>query len=90
MTLLALKRKFSQELKCVNEWLLANKLTLNVSKTEFTLIAIRQKLTFIESNLNINIESQPIRQVKSAKTPGLHLQKNLSWTKNTDHIRKKK
>ena len=37
----------------------------------------------------MNIESQPIRQVKSVKTLGLHLQENLSWTKHTDHISKK-
>ena len=72
----SLETQINQELKCVNEWLLANKLTLNVTKTEFMLITTRQKLTFIESNLNINIESQPIRQVKSIKTLGLHLQEN--------------
>ena len=67
----SLETQINQELKCVNEWLLANKLTLNVTKTEFMLITTRQKLTFIESNLNINIESRPIRQVKSVKTLGL-------------------
>ena len=85
----SIETPINQELKCLNKWLLANKLTLNVTKTEFMLITTRQKLTFIESNLNINIESQPIRQVKSVKTLGLHLQENLSWTKHTDHISKK-
>ena len=34
----SLETQINQELKCVNEWLLANKLTLNVTKTEFMLI----------------------------------------------------
>ena len=38
--------QINQVLKCVNEWLLAKTLTLNVTKTEFMLMTTRQKLTF--------------------------------------------
>ena len=53
------------------------------------LITTRQKLSFIESNISINIEGRPTSQVNSAKTLGLYVQKNLSWSKNIDHIYKK-
>ena len=68
---------------------MSNKLTLNITKTEFMLITTRQKLSFIESNISINIEGRPTSQVNSAKTLGLYVQKNLSWSKNIDQIYKK-
>lgn len=50
-----LETQINQELmKCSKEWLLANKLTLNITKTESMLVTTRQKLTFIESNLRVN------------------------------------
>ena len=53
------------------------------------LITTRQKLSFIESNISINIEGRPTSQVNSAKTLGLYVQNFLSWSKNIDHIYKK-
>ena len=47
--------------------------------TEFTLVATRQKRAFIDSNLDINIEGQPVKKVNNAKTLGLYIQQYLSW-----------
>ena len=47
--------------------------------TEFMLVATRQKRAFIDSNLDINIEGQPVKQVNNAKTLGLYIQQYLSW-----------
>ena len=49
----------------------------------------RQKLSFIENNISINIEGRPICQVNSAKTLVLYVQENLSCSKNIDHVHKK-
>ena len=39
-----LETKINTELKSINLWLRANKLSLNVAKTEFMVISSRQKL----------------------------------------------
>ena len=61
---------------------MANKLSLNVAKTEFMVIRSRQQLaTFDDHELcvTVNTESIKIKQVKSAKTLGLTLDENLMW-----------
>ena len=40
---LDIEQNLNQDLENVNEWLIANKLTLNQSKTEFMLIGSRQR-----------------------------------------------
>jgi len=53
-------------------WLKANKLSLNIAKTEFMVISSRQK--FLAENcseLNIQLDNQPISRVEHAKSLGL-------------------
>ena len=82
--------QINKELECLNKWLVVNKLSLNVSKTEFMLVTTRQKRAFINDALSININEKPIRQVKTAKMLGLHIEETLSWTKQVEFIYKKK
>ena len=56
----------NQDLANVNQWLIANKLTLNQSKTEFMLIGSRQRLCTFQSALNLAINGMPIKQVFQA------------------------
>ena len=49
-----------KQLLQLNQWLVANKLTLSVSKTELMLITTRQKSTFIDDTLNVNICGKPV------------------------------
>ena len=44
-----LEEKLSNELNNVHNWLLANKLTVNVDKSEYMLIGSRQRLAGIDS-----------------------------------------
>ena len=64
----------------MNNWLIVNKLSLNISKTEFT---------FIDKVPNIYINNNEIQQVQSAKSLGVHIEENLSWSKHIEHIYKK-
>ena len=49
----------------------ANKLTLNVGKTEYMIIGTRQKLKNFSSEMNINIGGKNLTQVVSKKVLGI-------------------
>jgi hypothetical protein len=71
-------------------WLNANKLSLNIAKTEFMLIGSRSLVhTVSDSHLNIMIENRPIKQVQECKTLGVIVDQHLSWKSNTESICKK-
>ena len=54
--MLGLETQINTELKSINLWLRANKLSLNVAKTEFMVISSRQKLQSLnDKTININV-----------------------------------
>ncbi|XP_046851131.1 uncharacterized protein LOC124444556 [Xenia sp. Carnegie-2017] len=70
--------------------LIANKLSLNVAKTEFMLIGSKPIIKSIANQQpNIAIENKTIKQVWDSKSLGVTLDQHLSWKKNTDNICKK-
>jgi hypothetical protein len=56
------------DLAKVNEWLIANKLNLNKSKTEFMLVGSRQRLSILDKSPNLMIDGKSIKQVTSTKS----------------------
>ena len=54
---------FNEDLAKVSEWLVANRLTLNQSKTEFMLIGSRQRISTFNSSSSLTINDVPIKQV---------------------------
>ena len=79
----------NQDLANVNQWLTANKLTLNQSKTELMLIGYRQRLCTFQSAPNLTINGTPIKQVSQATSLGVYVDENLSWTTYIIEITKK-
>ena len=62
-------------------WLKANKLSLNIAKTEFMVISTRQK--FLAENcseINIQLDGHPISRVEHTKSLGLNIDDRLSWS----------
>ena len=62
----------NQDLVNVSEWLTVNKLTLNMSKTEFMLIGSRQRLDTFDNAPTIAINGAPIKQVHVLKPLDVH------------------
>jgi len=58
----------NKDLKSINTWLSANKLTLNLTKTEFLVITSRQKRIYLSDNPSLIIDNSPIEQVYSTKS----------------------
>ena len=79
----------NNDLAKVHNWLTANKLTLNTTKTEFMLIGSRQRLSTLTNFSRPEINGAPIDQVANAKSLGVIIDDNLSWSSHIDKLTKK-
>ena len=59
---------------------------LNVEKTKYMIINFTRNHQF---QTRLNLEGQPIDQVKQARLLGLIVSDDLTWKANTDHLVKK-
>ena len=85
-----LETQINTELKSFNLWLRANKLSLNMAKTEFMVISSRQKLQSLnDKTININVEGVKMNQTDHSKALGLNIDENQSWKEHIHAISKK-
>ena len=84
-----LEENMNNDLIKITEFLSANKLTLNKSKTEFMLIGLRKRLNTLNRLPSFSIDSNSIKQVESTKSPGVYIDENLTWDVHIKHISKK-
>ena len=73
----------------VIEWLCANKLTLNVVKSEFMVIGSRQRLASLSENLDLSVNGITLEQAHEVTCLSLKIDENLTWTVHIEHIKKK-
>ena len=86
----SLEAAINSDLENLRKWLITNKLSLNVAKTEFILIGSKSMIKSISnSHPNVFIENKQIKQVYECKTLGVQIDQHLSWKVNTDEICKK-
>ena len=78
-----LKSVLSQDLKAVVNWVTANRLVLNLSKTVSIVFGSRHNVAS-QPMLDLQISSQPVKQESKLKLLGLSICNTLSWT---DHVR---
>ena len=88
-TLAELKLALTPELNNLSSWLKANKLSLNVAKTELMIIGSRQRLSAQCDDVEIRIDDQIIKRVVHTKSLGLTIDARLSWGKHVEEICKK-
>ena len=88
-TVADLKLAVTSELNNLTCWLRANKLSLNVAKTELMIIGSRQRLNTQCEEINISIDDRTIKRVDHIKSLGLTIDAQLSWSKHVDEISKK-
>ena len=85
-----LETQINSDLEHIDLWLKANKLSLNVAKTEFMIISSRQKLQSLNDyTININVGGVQISQTNQSKSLGLIIDENLSWKALIHEISKK-
>ena len=80
------EKKISTELGSLHNWLLANTLSLNISKTEYMIIRSRQRISKKSFDPQVSIRSDKIKRVTTTKTLGVTVDKNISWKYHIDNI----
>ena len=76
------------DLERIHVWLAANKLTLNMTKTEFLLIGSKQRLSNFTVNPTANINQFPLKRVSTVKSLGVHIDENLTWECHINELSK--
>ena len=78
-----------KDIQCVIEWLSANKLSLNVVKSEFMVIGSRQRLACLSENLDLSTNGITLKQAHEVTCLGLKIDANLTWKGQIKNIKKK-
>ena len=79
----------NSELDIVTDWFRANKLSLNISKTNFIIFQTRHLPVPDRSDLEIKLCNVTIKQVNSVKFLGAFIDHNLEWNDHTKHLENK-
>ena len=86
-----LENTINSELNNLNCWLKANRLSLNIIKTEFMVIGSRQRIHAHCSDDQVHIEcdGNQIMKVDEAKSLCLVIDKHLTWSRHIEEKSKK-
>jgi hypothetical protein len=79
----------NHDLTNVKQWLSANRLSLDLVKTEYLLIGTRENIDNLLAAPNVFVGDTPTKKVEEAKALGVHIDEFLSWDKHIDKIAKK-
>ena len=82
-------RTINDELVRINDWLISNKLYLNVPKTEGMLIGSRERLSFINKSPAIKIGNHLLKRVTRTKTVGVTAEEFFAWYEYIEILPKK-
>ena len=85
----ALQNKMSKDLKGIASWLSANRLTLNVLKTDFMVVGSRQRVASLEEDIALSLLDTELEKVKSVKCLGVDIDEYLTWDNHMLSIRQK-
>ena len=63
----------------MNTTLIANKLKLNILKTEYMIIGSRQRIATLEGNIDLSVSEISLDRVKDTKCLGVQIDEILTW-----------
>ena len=84
--------RLNSDLKIISKWLNDNKLVINAKKCETMVIGTKQRLKKWNNVLSTNhvfIDETPIEKVNACKYLGIYIDENLSWNRQTEHLKSK-
>ena len=86
-SIIALESKLNNELNLISTWLRANKLSLNIDKTNYVVFHSPQRK--LHYNMNISISNKQIENENQVKYLGLFIDCHLSWKPHVHELAKK-
>ena len=84
-----LRHEMNADIEKLIQWLCANKLTLNILKTEYMLIGSRQRIATVTESLDLSINGISLKKVNCSKCLGVELDEFLSWDSHITSVCKK-
>ena len=86
-----LHRQLNHDLGNIQYWLLANRLSLNVLKTEYMYFASDYSLANLGTDVpeTIKIGDKPLSRVRSTKSLGTQIDERLVWEEHIDNLCKR-
>lgn len=79
----------NNDLANISEWLKANKLSLNTTKTEFMFIGSDSSLKKVRDVPLIFLNGKQIKRVRKTESLGIIIDEKLSWDEHIAHVSKK-
>ena len=83
----SLEQNLNMQLHNVNQWLCANKLSLNIDKSNFVIFHPPQKK--IEYTVKLQINNKIIEEKKCIKYLGIFIDCHLNWKEHVHELSKK-
>ena len=84
-----LQNQLAEDIENVIQWMVDNKLSLNVLKTDFIIVGPRSKMRDLEETLCIMIQNESIYRAPFVKSLGFFIDENLDWGDHVSHVLKK-
>ena len=82
-----LELNLNRDLISVNQWLCANKLSLNIDESNF--VIFRQPQKKVNYNIKLKIDNKDIKEMKSIKYLGVYIDCHLKWKEHILEVSKK-
>ena len=75
----------NEELKLISDWFKANKMSLNIGKSNYILFSSNRKL-ILQSEETILIDNMKVPRVASVKFLGVFIDQHVGWSEHLTHI----
>ena len=82
-----LELNLNRDLISVNQWLCANKLSLNIDESNFVIFRPPQKK--VNYNIKLKIDNKDIKEMKSIKYLGVYIDCHIKWKEHILEVSKK-
>ena len=80
----SINKQVNHDLKIISNWLKANKISLNVGKTELVLFTSSKKQ--LDCDLKIKLNGKRIYETDSVKYLEIQIDKRLTWKQQINHV----
>ena len=80
----SINKQVNYDLKNLSNWLKANKISLNVGKTELVFFTSSKKK--LDCDLKIKLNGKRLYETDSVKYLGIQIDKRLTWKQHINHV----